>query len=332
MARQPLLVTLKNAGIDGFLLALIGCVVLAYFWSEPGTYDGVVSLNNIGHYGISLIFFFYGLKLSPAKLRAGLSNWRLHGVVQLSTFLLFPLIALVVMVCAGADVSNPLWLGFFFLATLPSTVSSSVVMVSIAKGNIPAAIFNASISAIIGVFITPLWMGLLLSSGSGSLDLGSTILSLVLQVLVPVAAGMLLNHKLGWVAERYRRALNISDQTIILIIVYCSFSESFASNMFSGLSAWHIVLLSVGMVVLFFVVYAAMYAVSRLLKFNREDRITALFCGSKKSLVHGTVMSKVLLPQAAGVGLTLLPLMLYHALQLMVVSIIARSMGKAKVS
>ncbi len=329
MPKQPILITLRNAGFDGFLLALVSSVILAYFWSAPGVYDGAISLNNIGNYGISAIFFFYGLRLSPAKLWAGLSNWRLHIIVQLATFVLFPIIALAVMLGAGGSASSLLWLGFFFLASLPSTVSSSVVMVSIAKGNMPAAIFNASISAIIGVFITPLWMGIFLTT-SGGIDLGHVILSLVLQVLVPVALGMLLNRKLGWISDKYKKTLRIFDQTIIVIIIYCSFCESFANNMFKGFTALNITLLGVAMVAFFFLVYGIIYLICTSLRFNREDKITTLFCGSKKSLVHGTVMSKVLFSQLASVGIILLPLMLYHALQLMVVSVIARAMARKK--
>lgn len=328
MDKQPLLTTLKNAGIDGFLLALISSVILAYFWSEPGIYDGVVSLNNIGYYGISVIFFFYGLRLSPAKLRSGLSNWRLHIVVQLATFILFPVAALAIMYAANGSASSLLWLGFFFLASLPSTVSSSVVMVSIAKGNIPAAIFNASISSIIGIFITPLWMGIFLNTANGSMDLGHVVLSLTLQVLVPVTIGMLLNRKFGWISKKHSGTLRIFDQTIIVIIIYCSFCESFANSMFSGFTVWNIVLLGAAMVAFFFLAYGIIHVVCKILHFNREDKITALFCGSKKSLVHGTVMSKVLFTSLNSVGIILLPLMLYHALQLMVVSVIARGMAR----
>lgn len=326
--KQTLGGVLKNAGIDGFLVALIGCVALAYFWYEPGIYEGTFSLTKLGDIGISAIFFFYGLRLSLTKLKEGLSNWRLHTVVQLTTFVVFPLVALAIVLLFAEGALSELWLGFFFLAALPSTVSSSVVMVSIARGNLPAAIFNASISSMVGVFITPLWVSILLVTGDTQLDLLPIILKLILQVLVPVTVGVLLNRKLGWIAEKYKNTLKIFDQTIILLIIYTSFSESFAQEMFSGFSVWHIVLLGIGMVGFFFLIYGITNAVCHLLKFNREDRITTVFCGSKKSLVHGTVMSKVLFTGLPSVGIILLPLMLYHSLQLIVVSIIARGMAR----
>ena len=155
--------TLKNFGFDGFLLLLLCMIVLAYIYPPLGVGDGTLSLKNIANYGIAAIFFFYGLRLSPAKLRAGLSNWRLHLVVHFSTFILFPLIILCIKPLFTGNENTLLWLGIFFMAALPSTVSSSVVMVTIAGGHMPAAIFNASMSSLKGVVITPWWVVLVLS-------------------------------------------------------------------------------------------------------------------------------------------------------------------------
>jgi solute carrier family 10 (sodium/bile acid cotransporter), member 7 len=143
-----------------FVFALFLVMLLAWVFPGPGAPDSIIPLKTIGSIGISLIFFFYGLKLSPEKLRAGLGNFRLHLLVQLSTFLLFPLIVLPFYPLMKTEGQQTLWLAMFFLAALPSTVSSSVVLTSLAKGNVPAAIFNASISGIIGIMVTPLWMGL----------------------------------------------------------------------------------------------------------------------------------------------------------------------------
>ena len=305
-------------------------IFLAWLWPEAGIQKGIFSLKEVANLGISLIFFFYGLRLSPEKLKSGLSNWRLHLVVQVSTFLVFPLIMLLVIYFFADNHSDLLWIGVFYVAALPSTVSSSVVMVSIAKGNVPSAIFNASISSLIGVFITPIWMGLYLStnSGSASMDLSSVIVKLIIQVLVPVVLGILLHHKFGWFAEKNKKRLRLFDQSIILLIIYTSFCESFASNLFSGFSVSTLFVLGVSMISLFIFMFLLIRMICKLFRFNREDSITALFCGSKKSLVHGTVMSKVLFQQTPGVGIIILPLMMYHALQLMAASIIAQSMAR----
>jgi sodium/bile acid cotransporter 7 len=151
---------------------------------------------------------------------------------------------------------------------------------------------------------------------------------LVLQVLLPVVLGIVLHRSWGGFAERNKKKLRIFDQSIILLIVYTSFCESFARKMFSGYSIIDLVILGAAMVALFFLIYGLTHLISRLLGFNREDRITAIFCGSKKSLVHGTVMSKVLFPDANMVGIILLPIMMYHALQLLATSIIAQATAR----
>lgn len=313
---------LQKYGIDGFVLALVGSIVLAYFLPQPGVYQGVVSLPKVANYGIALIFFFYGLKLSPREMKEGLANWQLHTVIQVVTFLVFPAVVLLARVTVGGTWESLFWVGTFFLAALPSTVSSSVVMVSMARGNVPAAIFNASVSSLAGVFITPIWMGAVLSTATAGVDTGQAILELSAQVLLPVFLGMLLHKRFGAWALRNARWLKLYDQTVILLIVYVSFCESFAGYMFKGQTFLSLLLLSVAMLALFFVAYGITALISKALHFNGPDTTAALFCGSKKSLVHGTVMSKVLFPGVAAVGVILLPLMIFHTLQLIAVSMI----------
>lgn len=321
----------KRAGLDGFILALIVMILFAWLWPHLGEKDSPVPLAAIANYGVSFIFFFYGLRLDLEKLKAGLRNWPLHLVVHFTTFIAFPLLVFAGKLLFENDSNHLLWLGIFFLASLPSTVSSSVVMVSIAGGNMPAAIFNASISSLMGVFITPLWMSTVIHAGSSDNGLGQIMGKLVLQVVVPVIFGMIMHRKWGAFAEKHRKQLRYFDQSIILLIVYTSFCESFAKKMFTGFSISHLLLLGGGMLGLFLLVYMLVKLASNLFGFDREDTITAVFCGSKKSLVHGTVMSKVLFPGSDIVGIILLPLMFYHALQLITASIIAQSMARKNV-
>jgi len=319
---------LAQAGIDGFLALLIAAVVLAWLAPEIGVGDGAFSLSSIANYGISVIFFFYGLRLTREKLRKGLGNWKLHVLIQLTSFVLFPLLILPLRPLFQGDDNILLWLGIFYLAVLPSTVSSSVVMVSIAKGNIPAAIFNASISSLIGIFITPMLMSMFLLNVAAGTELWTIIGKLILQIFIPVAFGMMLNRRWGSFAEKHGRKLRMFDQSVILLIVYTSFCASFAYNIFENFSWIVIIVCTFMMVILFFVVYGIVKFICRRFEMNREDTITALFCGSKKSLVHGTAMAKVIFAGYGGIGVILLPIMLYHTFQLMIVSAIAKKYSK----
>ena len=321
--------SLSKVGLNAFFLSLVATVFLAWLFPEAGSEDSIFPLAAITKYGVSVIFFFYGLQLNREKLVAGLGNWKLHVVIQLTTFLLFPLIALFVLFFMPVE-QGVLALGFYYLTVLPSTVSSSVVMVSIAGGNIPAAIFNASISSIIGIFITPLWMSLHSVSASNSIhDLGDVIIKLCFQVFLPVVVGFVLNtSKAGEMAQRYRSSLRYIDQLIILLIVFTAFSESFLGNMFDSFSISEILVLALLMILFFLLMAGIMYVISIALRFSWEDRITVVFCGSKKSLVQGAVMGRVLFPDPVMLGVILLPLMLYHALQLMAGSILAQQFKK----
>ncbi|WP_205623553.1 bile acid:sodium symporter family protein [Anditalea andensis] len=314
--------------IDNFILAIIAVIGLAYLFPHWGSDEGPVPLDQIGSIGVSLIFFFYGLKLSPSKLKHGLRNWKLHCLVQLSTFILFPIIVLVFYPFIHSDQGVKLWLSFFFLASLPSTVSSSVVMVSIAKGNIPAAIFNASISGLIGIAITPLWMGLFLTRESGDFNLGQIYIQLLTEILLPVILGLLLQKYWGKFVLKHQNHLSTFDKSIILLIIFKSFAESFEDNVFGSVQVYDLLIISIAGMLLFYVVYYMIGFISRKLNFSIEDQITAQFCGTKKSLVHGTVFSKILFPADFSMGIVLLPLMLFHALQIFIVSIMASKLAQ----
>ncbi len=313
--------------IDGFIVGLICMIILSYFFPQYGSGDNGEILSKITTIGISFMFFFYGLKLSPAEMKKGLMNYKLHILAQCATFILFPLLVLLLKPFIHNESQNLLWLALFYMAALPSTVSSSVVMVSIAKGNIPGAIFNASISGLIGIIITPFWIGLFMNTDNHDFNLWESVVSLIIKILIPVIIGLLLNRYLGKYAKKYGKYLSLFDKSIILIIVYNSFCKSFKSNLFGNFEASYLLTLLLIIIFIFAAVYGIIFGIATLLKFNREDRITAVFCGSKKSLVHGSVMANVLFKNMASQGIFILPIMVYHSLQLIVISFIAQKMG-----
>ncbi|MCA5006762.1 bile acid:sodium symporter family protein [Sphingobacterium bovistauri] len=310
--------------IDLFIVYLLLSILIAFLFPQLAIYQDGTVLDGITSVGVGLIFFFYGLKLSFEQIKSGLKNWRLHILVQSATFLIFPILVLLFKPFVGAYISEHSWLGFFFLAALPSTVSSSVVMVSLAKGNIPAAIFNASISGLLGVLITPLWMSLFLDFTTENVLL-DVYVGLMFEIILPVIAGLFLQKYWGTWAKNNNKHLSNFDKTVILLIVYGSFAKSFDDGIFKTLSAKYLLGLFLAVVFLFILVYVLLFIVGNyIFRFNREDQITLLFCGSKKSLTHGSVFGKFIFMNNPYMGLYFLPLMVYHAFQIFVITFIAQ--------
>lgn len=323
-AKGSFIKLLRSAGFDWFIPALMLMILIAWLLPGPGLVTGVFSLKALGGFGISVIFFLYGLRLSARQLLSSLSNWKLNAIIQSVTFVVFPIIALIVKGLFPEGQIHLLWLGVFFLASLPSTVSSAVVMVSLAGGNIPSAVFNASFSSIAGILITPLLMGLVITSGAGAFDMSPVLLKLGYQVLLPLVLGLLLHPWLGEWAINSRKITRYFDQTVILIIVYTSFSNSFSSGLFSGFGAEVMAALILLLILLFVVINLIIYFLIKRAGLPQADLITALFCGSTKSLMHGSVMAKVMFGSAGLGGVILLPILIYHALQLTATGIMAQ--------
>ncbi|MFT6930475.1 MAG: sodium/bile acid cotransporter 7 [Candidatus Paceibacteria bacterium] len=327
----PICQLLKNSFVlqnkiklNGFIIALLIAIPIAYLFPKG---SDILQLNKITDVGIGLIFFFYGLKLSMGTFRSGVRNYKLHLLIHLSTFILFPLLVLPFKNLMVGENMHLLWVGMFFLAVLPSTVSSSVVMVSIAKGNIPAAIFNASLSGLLGVVLTPLWLGLVVDDAQG-VSVLTVITKLLLQIVFPLSLGIMLHPKIGHFAVKKSNLIAYFDKTVIVLIVYSSFCLSFNANLFSGMQLDVLLFLYLAILVLFLVVMFVVNIISKNLGFSTEDRITALFCGSKKSLVHGSVMAKIMFGHSINASIYILPVMIYHISQLLIIAFIAERFGK----
>ncbi len=308
--------------IDGFLIGMIGAVLLAWLWPEPGARGGFLHPELLNKLGVALIFFLHGLTLSPRALRAGTALVKLHLIVQASTFVLFPLLGLGLIRALEPQLDPELRTGVFFLCALPSTVSSSVALTAMARGNVPAALFNATLSSMIGVFVTPLWLGLLhgVTGAAQGLPLGEVILDLALWLLLPLALGQLGRPFLGAFAERHKPLIHKLDRGTILLLIYTSFCDSFQAGVWSGAGhgARSLSIAAASCMLLLAVVMAATAWLSRLARLAPENRIVAIFCGSKKTLASGVPMARLMFGSDPGVSVILLPLMIYHPLQLVV--------------
>ncbi|MCF2219206.1 bile acid:sodium symporter [Chryseobacterium sp. PS-8] len=322
------LITLKLDKQNIFLLLLIVMVAAGKLIPFRSEYNQYFNLSAFIDWGIAAIFLLYGLKLNIKEIIKDISNWKLHLLVQVGTFIIFPLLVFLFYGFVKDTEFFVTWLSIFFLASLPSTVSSSVVMVSIAKGNVTSAIFNASISGIIGIVMTPLLMSFFIQPDQENINNAEIIQQLLLKVLLPIILGLILNPLLkNWVTK-YAKIIAEFDKMIILLIVYESFSEAFSQNVFVSVPSSVFLIIAVSVITLFFSVYGILKLISGRLHFKREDTITATFCGSKKSLVHGSLFVMVLgIPEDQKV-LFLLPVMIYHSFQLFYVSWLANKIEK----
>jgi sodium/bile acid cotransporter 7 len=313
---------------DWFLLGMILATILAWVFPGPGASGGWMHPELVTKAGVALIFFLHGLALSFAALRAGALNWRLHLLVQSCTYVLFPLIGLGLNALLGGRIAYELALGLFFLCALPSTVSSSVAMTATARGNVAGAVFNATFSSLIGIVLTPLWVAWVMKTTGEAQPILPVIVDLLKWLVLPLAIGQSLRPWLGAWAQRHKPGISVVDRLTILMLVYTSFCDSFKQGIWTDSGAGQLVTISLICTALFALLMVLTSVTAKALGFSREDRIVAIFCGSKKTLASGVPMAKLIFGAHPGLGLILLPIMIYHPLQLIVCGVLAQRWGK----
>jgi solute carrier family 10 (sodium/bile acid cotransporter), member 7 len=311
----------RRLALDVFTVALLAAVALASLLPVAGA--GAHALGQVTTLAIGALFFLHGAKLSREALLSAVAHWRLHLVVLASTFVMFPLLGLALKPLALTLLTPDLYLGILFLCALPSTVQSSIAFTAMARGNVAAAVCSASASNFLGIFITPLLVGLMVVRGAASGSALDSIGTIVEQLLLPFLAGQLLRPWIGSWVDRHKRLLKFVDQGSILLVVYAAFSESVSQGLWQKLAPSSLLgLVALSCLMLTLALTFATFA-SRRLGFNREDEITIVFCGSKKSLASGVPMAKVLFAPGS-LGMIILPLMLFHQIQLMVCAVLAQ--------
>lgn len=308
---------------DPLIVLIVLAVIVAIFFPARGSFAEAFQVaTNIA---IALLFYLYGARLSTKEALAGLTHWKLHLTILAFTFVVYPLIALALRPVLTPFISDELYRGILFLALVPSTVQSSVAFTSIAKGNIAGAIVAASASSLVGVLATPLLVLLLMSTGGGITIDSSVFLGIALLLLLPFILGQLTRRWTKDIAAS--KATKIVDRGSITMVVYSAFSAGMVSGVWGQVSVGEILFLVVFSVAL----VAAMLWLTRFsatrLGFNRADRIAIEFCGSKKSLATGLPMATVIFGTAS-LGLLILPLMIYHQIQLMMCSWLAARYGR----
>lgn len=324
-ARRTIGGVLRRLRIDPFLVLLLLTVGVAVVLPPRGAAAGVV--DGATTVAIGLLFFLYGARLSTGEVSGGLRHWRLHVTVLAATFVLFPALGLAAGLLPPWLLPAPLAAGVLFLCCLPSTLQSSIAFTSLAGGNVPAAVVAASVSNVLGVLLTPLLAALLLSTTGGFS--AATLADIGLRLLAPFVAGQLARPLIGGWVRRHRRALHVVDRGAILLVVYSAFGAGVVAGTWGELTVPAVAGLVGVEAVLLAVVLVVTALGARLLRFDEADRTTILFCGSKKSLAAGLPMAGVLFAGHA-VALVVLPVMLFHQLQIMVCAAIAGRLGRRR--
>jgi sodium/bile acid cotransporter 7 len=313
--------------IDGFLAAIL--LTVAFAAVMPARGEGAAAVGWLVDAAIVLLFFMHGAKLSPQEALVGARHWRLHVMVFLSTFALFPLLGIAAHFLVPNLLPGPLWAGVILLTALPSTVQASIVFTSVAGGNATAAMCSATASSLLGVFLTPLIAGFLLASHG--LDISArSVLGIVVQLLLPFVAGQLLRPWIGAYLTRHPRALKSVDYGSVLILVYAAFSHGVVDGIWHQIGAGDLFKVALVDIALLATVMAILIFGSRQLGFSRADEIAIVFCGSKKSLVNGVPIASLLF--AGHVGLVVIPLMLFYQMQMMVCAWLARHYAAHRVT
>jgi len=308
---------------DPFLWGLLVAVVIATVATDLGRSGGILGLDQLINVGIAVVFFLHGMGIPRQQLIKGMTRWRLHVLVQSCTFIIFPLLGVVLWFSLQGLLPPHLILGFFFLCALPSTISSSVAMTAIARGNVPAAVFNATLSSLIGILLTPLLIGLVASTSGISLSFSDAVVDISRLLLLPFLFGQLLSPWLGHWFAQLKPITSKVDKGVIIMLVLITFSDAVASGLWRDYGV-DLLLITAGLCLLLMaIVFSVSGFLARRFGFNREDEVVAVFCGSKKTLASGVPMATVLFGAHPSLGLIVLPILFYHQLQLILAAILA---------
>jgi solute carrier family 10 (sodium/bile acid cotransporter), member 7 len=306
---------------DNFTLYLIATVILASLLPAQGVFADALSVTTTA--AVSLLFFLHGAKLSRASIWAGIGHWRLQVTVVATTFVLFPLLGWALAPVLRPLVTADLYMGILYLCALPATVQSAIAFVSMARGNIPAAVCAASASTLLGVVLTPIVLGLLLTKSTAMGDPLQAMGRIGMQLLLPFVVGHLMRPWISGFLQRRAVVMKVVDQGSILLVVYAAFSHAVIAGLWSTLPLTALLGLLAACAVLLALVLAITVWSSRQLGFSKEDEIAIVFCGSTKSLISGVPMANVLFA-APVAGAIVLPLMVFHQMQLMVCGVLAQ--------
>lgn len=320
--------TLGRLKIDGFLVAIVVAVLAAATAPSLGAHGGIFHVDRLATVAVMLVFFLHGAILPLESLRRGLSHLRLHIVVQITAYGAFPLIGAAALLIPDSWVPRAVAIGFFFMSTVSSTISSSVAMTALAGGDVSGALFNATLSGILGVFITPAYASLVAQSVGVSLSLSSVLQSVALKVLLPLLLGQALRPMIWSFLERRRQLVQMADRGSIVLIVYGAFCDSVSGGVWTRDTLFPVVVSVLLSALILVTVSAVLILLIQLARLERASAIAAYFCGSQKSLANGLPIAHAVFAGSPALGLIVMPLLVYHQVQLAFGALVARRLSQ----
>nr|WP_087575659.1 bile acid:sodium symporter family protein [Sphingomonas sp. CDS-1] len=310
--------------LDFYLISIFVAIGLAMIAPGLGASDGLLHLPVVTSIGVSLVFFLHGAALAPQSLTASATKWKLHLLVQSSTFVLFPIIGFGIFLISRGLLPDELRLGIVYLSVLSSTISSSVALTALSGGNVAAAVFNATLSGLIGLFITPFLIGFAQTTAAGQFSLVDAIIDVAKTLLLPFVLGQLARPLICKLLAKRKKWVSMIDRTVIILIVYGAFCNATQAGIWRAYSPLLIAEIGVIVIALLVGALASNIHAARALGFSREDEAASVFCGTTKSLANGAPIASVLFAGNPNLAVILLPLVLYHLFQLVVCSALAR--------
>ena len=309
--------------VDPFIAALLAVIAIATLLPVRGGAAAV--FDHLTTAAVCLLFFLHGAKLSPESAIRSFTRWRFQLLVLAITYLIFPVLGLALWPIRDSLLTPVLYAGVLFLCVLPSTVQSSIAFTSVAGGNVGLAVSSASLSNVLGVVITPLLAALLL--GSQAQITPQSIVGILLQLLLPFVVGQLLHRRLGPWLSRRKRLITVVDRGSVLLVVYTAFSAGVVAGLWTIVAPSQLAVIVAICILVLAVVLGLTVAFGKVGRISRPDRVVLLMCGSTKSLASGLPMATLLFP-ASTVSMIILPLMIYHLIQLIVCAVLSRTMGR----
>lgn len=299
-------------------------------WPAPAVNGGALHLDTAVLFGMGLIFFFHGAALAPQTLKAEAAKWRVHLAIQATTFVLFPLLALAAYWSTRSLFEPEARLGFFFLGAVSTTISSSITLTSVARGNVAIAIFNATLSGLLGLFLTPLLMGAIGTANNYEISLAHAFARIFTLLLLPFIAGQVMRPLVGRRLQAWKRQTGLFERAVIVLIVLNAFANVTASGLWSDYDLGTLLMIGAVVALMLGIVIWLTRVLSRVMRLPLTDEIALVFCGSTKSLANGAPLAQILFGATAAGGLILLPLVFYHQLQLIVISAMAQRYAARK--